>query len=183
MKSRIYACSRPFHLGLRSAGRRRAADLGMQFSRSSAACQPIGTSPICVGPSSHRTSNEVTARPNEAASAYCVLADVLCILFTWPGCSTTRDDRPWLAGRSQFGPNCQRTETSLVRFAECDDLYLRIHGSFTTKSSRDSRRSARHHRLGMRPVGRRTDFNPSGDSPNERKDRSHAASHLFEGGV
>ena len=64
MKSRIYACSRPFNLGLRSVGRRRAADLGTQFSRSSAACQPFGTSPICVGPPPHRASSGVTARPN-----------------------------------------------------------------------------------------------------------------------
>ena len=64
MKSRIYACSRPFNLGLRSVGRRRAANLGTQFSRSSTACQPFGTSPICVGPPPHRTSGGVTAWPN-----------------------------------------------------------------------------------------------------------------------
>lgn len=64
MKSRFYACIRPFHLGLRSVGRRRAADLGTQFSRSAAACQPFGTSPICVGPSPHQASDEVTAQPN-----------------------------------------------------------------------------------------------------------------------
>ena len=64
MKSRIYACSRPFNLGLRSVGRRRAANLGTQFSRSSTACQPFGTSPICVGPPPHRTSDGVTAWPN-----------------------------------------------------------------------------------------------------------------------
>ncbi len=64
MKSRIYACSRPFNLGLRSVERRRAANLGTQFSRSSTACQPFGTSPICVGPPSHRTSDGVTAWPN-----------------------------------------------------------------------------------------------------------------------
>ena len=64
MKSRIYACSRPFNLGLRSVGRRRAANLGTQFSRSSTACQPFGTSPICVGPPPHRTSDGVAAWPN-----------------------------------------------------------------------------------------------------------------------
>ncbi len=37
-----------------------------------------------------------------------VASSKLCILFTWQGCSTARNEQPSLSGRNQVGPSCQR---------------------------------------------------------------------------
>ena len=37
---------------------------------------------------------------------------LVCILFTWQGCSTTRSVKPSLSGRIQFGPKMSKSERS-----------------------------------------------------------------------
>ena len=45
---------------------------------------------------------------------------LLCMLLSWPACSTARDERTGMSGRSQFGPRCQRR--SIIRAARAKSL-------------------------------------------------------------
>ena len=79
-------------------------DQACEVSRSAKACQPFGTSPKSLDTPPYRASGEVSRgliRPRVRTACWQLK---VCILFTWPGCSTTCNDRPSLPGRNQSAP-------------------------------------------------------------------------------
>lgn len=72
-------------------------------------------------PSEHQPVVFVTARPRAELRRTCYLKIrqrerscywqlFLCMVFTWPPCSTARDDQRHMFGRIHIGPGCQRNQ-------------------------------------------------------------------------
>ena len=101
---------------LGEAGDSPTQDQGIQVSRSAEVCQPIGTSLMSFHWPPYQASGDQRSRkfkPRERTACWQLK---VCILFTWPGCSTTRNDNTDPSDRCQSAPDVKE-RSARSRFA------------------------------------------------------------------
>ena len=103
----------------REAGDSPSQDQGIQVSRSAEVCQPIGTSLMSFHWLPYQTSSNQRSRkfkPRERTACWQLK---VCILFTWPGCSTTRNDNTDPSDRCHSAPIVKEQPTEIRWEVHC----------------------------------------------------------------
>ena len=101
-------------------------DHDRRMSRSAEACQPIGTSPMFSAATPSGVKWRLS-RPNQAARAYCELADMNLHPFYVSRCSTKAQRRAFPARSIPFGPRCQRA-TVMAGSMTCQSIIIPAKG-------------------------------------------------------